>query len=112
MMDTTVVSKEFVQIAQKYGFTVNLNAYVWQLSVGEKQQLEILRTLYYGTKILILDEPTAVLTPQETVKLFANLRKMANDGCAIIFITHKMVVYKVISNSKHIGLKIRNIMIF
>lgn len=60
LLDTSVVSKEFVQLAEKYGFTVNLNAYVWQLSVGEKQQLEILRTLYYGTKILILDEPTAV----------------------------------------------------
>ena len=84
------VEVEIVFLAQKYGFKINPQAYIWQLSVGEKQQVEILRTLYYGSRILIMDEPTAVLTPQETQELFVNLQKMAQDGCAIIFIAHKL----------------------
>lgn len=91
LLDSDQIAEEFLALANKYEFQINLDAYVWQLSVGEKQQLEILRTLYYGAKVLILDEPTAVLTPQETVNLFVNLHKMARDGCAIIFITHKLL---------------------
>ena len=63
---------------------------VYDMSVGEKQNLEILKVLYRGAKILILDEPTAVLTPQETRKLFAIMRKMKEQGCAVIFISHKL----------------------
>ena len=58
--------------------------------VGEKQRVEILRMLYHKSRVLILDEPTAVLTPQETRELFANLRKMADNGCAVVFISHKL----------------------
>lgn len=82
--------KIILALADKYGFKINPNAYIWQLSVGERQQVEILKTLYCGSRVLILDEPTAVLTPQETAELFVNLAKMADEGCAIIFITHKL----------------------
>ncbi len=77
-------------IADKYQLDVDLNKRVSEMSVGEKQNLEILKVLYRGARILILDEPTAVLTPQETVKLFHIMRKMKDDGCAVIFISHKM----------------------
>ncbi|MEG1160189.1 MAG: ATP-binding cassette domain-containing protein, partial [Acidaminococcaceae bacterium] len=84
------IAEEIVQLGEKYGLVVDPLAYVWQLSVGEKQRVEILRMLYHESKVLILDEPTAVLTPQETRELFVNLRKMADDGCAVVFISHKL----------------------
>lgn len=77
-------------LGEKYGLRVDPRAYVWQLGVGEKQRVEILRMLYHRSRVLILDEPTAVLTPQETRELFVNLRKMADDGCAVVFISHKL----------------------
>jgi len=78
------------ELAEKYGLEINLNAKVWQLSVGEKQRVEIVRMLYRGSKVLILDEPTAVLTPLEAGELFVNLRRMAVAGCAVVLITHKL----------------------
>ena len=81
---------EITKLGEKYGLHVDPRAYVWQLSVGEKQRVEILRMLYNDSKVLILDEPTAVLTPQETRELFANLRNMADNGCAVVFISHKL----------------------
>ncbi|NLI92989.1 MAG: ABC transporter ATP-binding protein [Peptococcaceae bacterium] len=78
------------QIMEKYQLEVDLDKYVYDMSVGEKQTLEILKTLYRGARILILDEPTAVLTPQETVKLFKIMRRMKEQGCSVIFISHKM----------------------
>ncbi|MEA5092675.1 Autoinducer 2 import ATP-binding protein LsrA [bioreactor metagenome] len=84
------VVEDIEKLGEKYGMSVNPRSYVWQLSVGEKQRVEILRMLYRNSKVLILDEPTAVLTPQETKELFLNLRKMANDGCAVVFISHKL----------------------
>jgi len=78
------------ELGKKYGLEINLNAKVWQLSVGEKQRVEIVRMLYRGSKVLILDEPTAVLTPQEAGELFDNLRRMASAGCAVVLITHKL----------------------
>lgn len=78
------------QISQKYGLAVDPKAKVWQLSVGEQQRVEIIKALYRGSDILILDEPTAVLTPQEAKDLFSTLRKMADSGKAVIVITHKM----------------------
>jgi len=78
------------ELGQKFGLEINLNAKVWQLSVGEKQRVEIVRMLYRGSKVLILDEPTAVLTPQEAGELFDNLRRMASAGCAVVLITHKL----------------------
>lgn len=78
------------EICEKYGFDVDPDKKIYNMSVSEKQTLEIVKTLYRGANILILDEPTAVLTPQETDKLFAVLKNMKNDGKSIIIITHKL----------------------
>lgn len=77
-------------ITGKYGFVIDLNKKVYEMSVSEKQTVEIIKVLYRGADILILDEPTAVLTPQETEKLFDVLRKMREDNKSIIIITHKL----------------------
>ena len=82
--------KEIQQIIDRYGFDVDLNKLVHSMSVGEKENLEILKVVYRGAKVLVLDEPTAVFTPQETKKLFSVMEKMKKDGSAIIFITHKL----------------------
>ena len=84
------LSKDILEISQKFGLDIVPEKYVYDMSVSEKQTVEILKVLYKGADILILDEPTAVLTPQETDKLFAILRKMRDKGCAIIIITHKL----------------------
>ena len=77
-------------ICSKYGFEIDLDKKVYNMSVSEKQTLEIVKVLYRGTDILVLDEPTAVLTPQETKKLFAVIKNMRQDGKSIIIITHKL----------------------
>ncbi len=77
-------------VAERYGFDINLKQKVYDMSVSEKQTVEIIKVLYRGADILILDEPTAVLTPQETEKLFEVLRAMREDGKSIIIITHKL----------------------
>ena len=77
-------------ISHQYGFDIDPDKKIYQMSISEKQTVEIIKVLYRGANILILDEPTAVLTPQETEKLFAVLRRMRDDGKAIIIITHKM----------------------
>ena len=78
------------QIAQKFGFEIDPKKKVYNMSVSEKQTLEIIKVLYYGAKTIILDEPTAVLTVQEIDKLFNVLRRMKEDGHSIIIITHKL----------------------
>ncbi|GHU66692.1 ABC transporter [Clostridia bacterium] len=78
------------ELSDRYGLDVNPGKKVYEMSVGEKQTLEILKVLYRGARILIMDEPTAVLTPQEIDRLFAIVRNMKNEGCAIIIITHKL----------------------
>ena len=78
------------EICEKYGFDVVPSKKIHEMSVSEKQTVEIIKVLYRGADILILDEPTAVLTPQETQKLFSVLRKMRDHGKAIIIITHKL----------------------
>lgn len=78
------------EITEKYGFSVDLDKKIYEMSVSEKQTVEIIKVLYRGADILILDEPTAVLTPQETKKLFNVLRRMRKDGKSIIIITHKL----------------------
>jgi len=78
------------QITEKYGFELDPNKKIYAMAVSEKQTVEIIKVLYRGADILILDEPTAVLTPQEIDKLFAVLRRMRDDGKSIIIITHKM----------------------
>ena len=82
--------KSVEEISKLYGFEINPNKKIYEMSVSEKQTVEIIKVLYRGADILILDEPTAVLTPQETEKLFAVLRNMRNDGKSIIIITHKL----------------------
>lgn len=82
--------KKIEGIIKRFGLEINLNKNVYEMSVGEKQNLEILKVLYRGADILILDEPTAVFTPQESEKLFKIVEKMKSEGCAVIFITHKM----------------------
>ncbi len=84
------LSQEILEISRRFGLKVDPERKIYSLSVGEKQTVEILKVLYRGARTLILDEPTAVLTPQETDHLFEILRKMRADGCAIIIITHKL----------------------
>ena len=81
---------EVKELCDTYGLEIDPEKPVWEMSVSEKQTVEILKVLYRGAKILILDEPTAVLTPQETEKLFGILRQMKSKGCAVIIITHKL----------------------
>lgn len=82
--------QEVKAITDKYGFNIDLDKKIYNMSVSEKQTVEIIKVLYRGADILILDEPTAVLTPQETEKLFDVLRNMRKDGKSIIIITHKL----------------------
>lgn len=82
--------KRVKDITEKYGFEINLNSKIYEMSVSEKQTIEIIKVLYRGADVLILDEPTAVLTPQETSKLFDILRRMREDNKSIIIITHKL----------------------
>ena len=89
------------EICQKYGFEIDPKKKIYTMSVSEKQTVEIIKVLYRGADILILDEPTAVLTPQETQKLFAVLRRMRDDGKCIIIITHKM--HEVLSLSDRVS---------
>jgi simple sugar transport system ATP-binding protein len=84
------VEQEVAELSRQYRLRVDPAAMIWQLSVGEQQRVEILKLLYRGADVLILDEPTAVLTPQESDELGQTLRRMAEEGKAIIFITHKL----------------------
>ena len=89
-LNLKAVTEKIMALANQYGFRIEPNKKVYDMSVSEKQTVEIVKMLYRGADILILDEPTAVLTPQETDKLFAVLRSMRDDGKAIVIITHKM----------------------
>ena len=84
------VNRRVSEIADKYGFRIDPKKKIYEMSVSEKQTVEILKVLYRGADILILDEPSAVLTPQETEKLFDVLRRMREDGKSILIITHKL----------------------
>ncbi len=95
------VSAKVAEISKKYGFDIDPNKKIYEMSVSEKQTVEIIKVLYRGADILILDEPTAVLTPLETEKLFAILRRMRDDGKAIIIITHKL--HEVLSLSDRVS---------
>ena len=94
-------AKQVKEISDRYGFEVDPLKKIHEMSVSEKQTVEIIKVLYRGADILILDEPTAVLTPQETQKLFAVLRRMRDDGKAIIIITHKL--HEVLSLSDRVA---------
>ena len=89
-LDLKGATAKINQICEQYGFDVDPNQKIYDMSVSQKQTVEIIKVLYRGADILILDEPTAVLTPQETDKLFTVVRNMRDDGKAIVIITHKM----------------------
>ena len=89
-LDMKSAIRKIRKICDQYGFDIDPNQKIYDMSVSQKQTIEIIKVLYRGADILILDEPTAVLTPQETDKLFAILRNMRNAGKAIVIITHKM----------------------
>jgi general nucleoside transport system ATP-binding protein len=98
LTDLDVVSKRILELADIYGLKIDPSAYVWQLSVGQQQRVEIIKALYRGAALLILDEPTAVLTPQEVDELFVIMHQMVKDGHALIFISHKLHEVVEISN--------------
>jgi len=95
------VNNRVLEISERYGFNIDPKKKIYEMSVSEKQTVEIIKVLYRGADILILDEPTAVLTPQETEKLFDVLRRMRDDGKAIIIITHKL--HEVLSVSDRVA---------
>ncbi len=84
------IEEKIAGLSRRYGLKVDPGARIWQLSIGEQQRVEIVKMLYRGARILILDEPTAILTPQEVGELFGNMRRIAGNGHAVIFITHKL----------------------
>ena len=84
------VEKQIREVGERYGLPVDPHAHVWQLSVGEQQRVEILKALYQDARVLIMDEPTAVLTPEEADRLFVTLREIAAEGRTVIFISHKL----------------------
>ncbi len=98
LTDLDQVSARILELAGIYGLQVDPDAYIWQLAVGQKQRVEIIKALYRGAALLILDEPTAVLTPQEVGEFFATVRQMVKDGHAVVFISHKLHEVLDISN--------------
>jgi len=98
LTDLDLVSKRILELAEIYRLKIEPSAYIWQLSVGQQQRVEIIKALYRGAALLILDEPTAVLTPQEVDELFVIMRQMVKDGHALIFISHKLHEVVEISN--------------
>ena len=90
ILDYKQIEENVKSLCAEYGVELNLETEIWQLPVGQQQWVEILKALYFGTELLILDEPTAVLTPQEVDKLFDVLKQMKSRGLSIIFITHKL----------------------
>jgi len=92
------IERRVAELGERYRIAVDPRARIWQLSLGEQQRVEILKALYRQARILILDEPTAVLTPQEADSLFETLRVMAEEGRTIIFISHKLHEVKAVSD--------------
>src|SRR3990172_11093483 len=90
LLDYDLARKRVVDIAKAFKFAVNPDARIQNISVGQQQRVEILKALYRGADILILDEPTAVLTPQEAKELFGIIRSLTDQGKSVIFITHKL----------------------
>src|SRR3954451_8327089 len=92
------IERRVAELGTRYRIAVDPRARIWQLSLGEQQRVEILKALYREAQILILDEPTAVLTPQESESLFETLRVMADEGRTIVFISHKLHEVKAVSD--------------
>ena len=89
-LDLDRVSARIRELADKYSLEINPKPIISNLAVGQRQRVEIIKALYRGAALLVLDEPTAVLTPQEVDELFVIFRQMAQDGHALIFISHKL----------------------
>jgi general nucleoside transport system ATP-binding protein len=98
LLRTRAIEERVAELSSRYGLAVDPRARIWQLSVGEQQRVEILKALYQDARILILDEPTAVLTPQEADALFETIRAMAADGRTVIFISHKLHEVKAVAD--------------
>jgi general nucleoside transport system ATP-binding protein len=98
IIDQRAIGRRVTELGRRYSLAVDPRARIWQLSVGEQQRVEILKALYREARILILDEPTAVLTPQEADALFATLRAMAAEGRTVIFISHKLNEVKTVAD--------------
>src|SRR5689334_21956953 len=92
------IERRVAELGERYRIAVDPAARVWQLSLGEQQRVEILKALYREARILILDEPTAVLTPQEADALFETLREMASEGRTVVFISHKLHEVKAVAD--------------
>ncbi|MBI3176540.1 MAG: ABC transporter ATP-binding protein [Chloroflexi bacterium] len=90
LMRLSAYDKRMAELGDRFGLKVSPQAKIWQLSVGEQQRVEVLKMLYRGVQVLIMDEPTAVLAPQEIDELFKTLRAMAGEGKSIVFISHKL----------------------
>jgi ABC-type uncharacterized transport system ATPase subunit len=90
LLDLEKVTTRIEALSEAYGINVEPQAFIWQLSVGEQQRVEIMKALYRGASVIILDEPTAVLIPQEVNDLFVTLRRMVKEGHSLVFISHKL----------------------
>jgi simple sugar transport system ATP-binding protein len=97
-LDINTVTRKILEISERHRIKIDPDAYIWELSVGEQQRVELIKSLSLGANLLILDEPTAVLTPQETDELIFLLQEMACGGCSIIFISHKLNEVKAVSH--------------
>ncbi len=100
-VDFQFAEKKLSSLLETYNFSINLNQTISELSVGQRQMVEILKTLYRSAELIILDEPTAVLTPRERVDLFSSLKDFKKSGKSIILITHK--IDEVIENADHVS---------
>jgi general nucleoside transport system ATP-binding protein len=98
VLRSRAIERAVAELSRRYGLAVEPRARIWQLSLGEQQRVEILKALYQDARILILDEPTAVLTPQEAEALFDTIRAMAADGRTVIFISHKLHEVKAVAD--------------
>jgi general nucleoside transport system ATP-binding protein len=94
--DTRAIGNRIREISENYGLALDPGRHVYDLSVGERQRIEIVRCLLQAPRLLIMDEPTSVLTPQETERLFATLQQLAHEGCAILYISHKLEEIRVL----------------
>lgn len=90
LSDMRPIKRRLKEVSEQYGLRIDPDAYIWQLAVGERQRAEILKALYRDAQLLVLDEPTAVLTPPEVDELFVTLRQLTTDGRGLIFISHKL----------------------
>ncbi|HMI28916.1 MAG TPA: ABC transporter ATP-binding protein [Gaiellaceae bacterium] len=98
LLRARTIERRVEELSGRYGLAVDARARIWQLSLGEQQRVEILKALYQDARVLILDEPTAVLTPQEADGLFETIRAMADDGRTVIFISHKLHEVKAVAD--------------